>query len=184
MRQREQPPEVKPCGSHGSCEPSSEACIFGYMRSEAGVANHKRGSRVERQGRSLARQALKGETPGASLVERHQGGRRRSKASRHMVSAKAQHDPDQASPGVVAFVGWVTLKGQKTSGERSRPYLNGSGVIVGQTLKRSESLRKAKRPGQPGRRWQPADHEVGSAKPIGRQGSQVNFERLADRKRG
>jgi hypothetical protein len=30
--------------------------------------------RVERQGRSLASQALKGETPGANLVERHQGG--------------------------------------------------------------------------------------------------------------
>lgn len=103
--------------------------------------------RVERQGRSLASQALKGETPGANLVERHQGGRRRSKASRHMVSAKTQHDPGQASPGVVAFVGWVTLKGRQTSGERSRPHLCGSEVIVGQTLKRSESLRKAKRPG-------------------------------------
>jgi hypothetical protein len=103
--------------------------------------------RVERQGRSLASQALKGETPGANLVERHQGGQRRSKASRHMVSVKAQHDPGQASPGVVAFVGWVTLKGQKTSGECSRLHLCGSGVTMGQTLKRSESLRKANRPG-------------------------------------
>jgi len=78
-------------------------------------------SRAERQGRSVASQALKGETPGASLVERHQGVRRRSKASRHMVSAKTQLDPGEANPGEVASVGWVTLKGRQTSGERSHP---------------------------------------------------------------
>jgi hypothetical protein len=73
--------------------------------------------RAERQGRSPSSEALKGATPRASLVERHQGGRRRSKASRHMVSVKTQRDPDEANPGEVAFVGWVTLKGGETSGE-------------------------------------------------------------------
>jgi hypothetical protein len=62
--------------------------------------------------------------------------------------------------------------------------INGCRVMLGQTLKRSESLRKATRPGKPGRRSQPADHEVGSVEPIGRQGSEVHFERLANRKRG
>jgi hypothetical protein len=64
-----------------------------------------------------------------------------------MVSAKTQHDPGKANPGAVAFVGWVTLKGPKTSGERKRPYLYGSWVIMGKTLKRGESLRKASRAG-------------------------------------
>jgi hypothetical protein len=86
---------------------------------EPGRANRMRGSRAERRGRFSSGQALKGGTPGAYPVERHRGGRRRSKASRRWESARAQPDPGEANPGLVAVGGWVTLKGQETSGECS-----------------------------------------------------------------
>jgi hypothetical protein len=72
-----------------------------------------------------------------------------------MVSAKTQRDPDEANPGWVAFVGWVTLKGGKTSGEPSQACMHASEVIVGETLKRGESLREAKRIGRPTRSPKP-----------------------------
>jgi hypothetical protein len=66
-------------------------------------------SRVERRGRFRPCQALKGGTPGAYPVETHRGVRWRSKASRHRGSAGTQRDPGEASPGMVAAAGWVTL---------------------------------------------------------------------------
>jgi hypothetical protein len=80
-------------------------------------------------------------------------------------------------------------EGARNLGRAIATVINGCRVISGQTLKRSESLRKAKRPGKPGRRSMSADHEVaeprgGGVQPIGRKGIEVHFERLANRKRG
>jgi len=50
----------------------------------------------------------------------HQGVRRGSKASKHMVSARTQRDPGRQSLGKVALGGWVALRGQETSGECRR----------------------------------------------------------------
>jgi len=47
----------------------------------------------------------------------HQGVRRGRKASRHVVSARTQRDPERQNPGVVDLDGWVALWGVKTSGE-------------------------------------------------------------------
>jgi hypothetical protein len=48
-------------------------------------------------------------------LEGHQGVCRGRKASRHMVSARTQHDPGRQSPGAVNLDGWVALWGCKTS---------------------------------------------------------------------
>jgi hypothetical protein len=69
-----------------------------------------------------------GRTPRARLVERHQGDRNGSKASKPAGTARMQQDPKEATSGVVARSGWVALKGKETSREQKAPE---DGVTVG-----------------------------------------------------
>ena len=92
--------------------------------------------------RSSQGEALKGETPGARLVERYQGDRGGSKASKPAGTARTQRDPEEATPGVVARCEVVALWGRGTSGERCTREVRAS---PGQTLKRGKSLREAGR---------------------------------------
>jgi hypothetical protein len=97
--------------------------------------------------------------------------------------------PGRGKPGDGGFHRMDDAEGARNLGRAIAAVFNGCRVILGQTLKRSESLGKAKRPGKPGRRSMSADHEVaeprgGGVQPIGREGIEVHFERLANRKRG
>jgi hypothetical protein len=80
QRRRPQPSEGATPWSEATTDPRAGSAGGRNVHLRMGVERYRvepitRGeSRVERQGRSLASQALKGETPGANLVERHQGG--------------------------------------------------------------------------------------------------------------
>jgi hypothetical protein len=74
----------------------------------------------------------------------------------------------------------------RASDERVRTRVR---VIVGETLKRGESLRKADDAGNriaarshETARW--TNHEAEGAKPMRREGFEINFERQVNRKRG
>jgi hypothetical protein len=113
-----------------------------------------------------------GRTPRARLAEKNQGDRDGRKASKPAGTAGTQHDPEEATPGVVARHDWVALKGKKTS--RERQTLEDS-VTAGRadTLKRGQSPRKDSRIMNRDSCPSPQDHEVdeprgGIAKPIRR----------------
>jgi hypothetical protein len=63
-RQREETPGAKPRDPYGGNVPAAARRHFRMAnRKVSGGANRRRGSRVERQGRSLTSEALKGGTP-------------------------------------------------------------------------------------------------------------------------
>jgi hypothetical protein len=163
----------------GRCRPMARACLHARVPQGCGLgAGGGRGSKSqEGRGRREAyrspqEEALKGGTPGARLVEIHQGDRGGSKASRPAGTAGTQRDPEEATPGVVARRGTVALWGRGTSGERCTHEVRAS---PGQTLKRGKSLREAghaiHRMSCPGPGSRMVDEpRSGCAKPMRRQG--------------
>jgi hypothetical protein len=133
-------------------------------------AKSQEGKRCREASAISARSSSEGSPRERAWLKGHQGVRRGSNASRHMVSARTQRDPGRQSPGVVDLVGWVALGAANLGRVRASAFA--APRSSGNTLKRGPSLRKVttvrQEPGAPGpktARWD-SNHEAGVAKPM------------------
>jgi len=164
---------LKPKGEGGRYGPGRREPPNGESVRKRDAASQSHGGMLRREAKAiLVVSSSEGRTPRARLVEKYQGDRDGSKASKPAGTARTQQDPEEATPGVVARHDWVALKGKKTSRER-QTLEDSVAASRAETLKRGQSPRKDSQIMNNDLRPAPEDHEVdeprgGIAKPIRR----------------